>query len=197
MAAICSYYILVWVIAMKTNQRGFTLIELLITIAVLGILVSFGVPSMAKMIQNNSIRQVTNELVRDINLARSAAVDIGQPVGVCKRKDSTSCQADNAQAQVNWHSSGWLVFADPNNTGEPTEANIIREALPTDKATIGLEEIAGSTTLASFFLQPDGTVSSQANARTAIEINVNPLTSGLSSRKISVSSRGNVRASIM
>ena len=68
---------------MQTPQRGFTLLELMITVAVLAILLSLGVPSFAETIRNNRVAAQTNELVTALSLARSEASKRGMPVSVC------------------------------------------------------------------------------------------------------------------
>jgi type IV fimbrial biogenesis protein FimT len=67
-------------------RRGFTLLELMITIAVLAILVTVGVPGFQELIQNNRVTTQTNELVTALNLARTEAVKRGRHVQVAVSK---------------------------------------------------------------------------------------------------------------
>ena len=62
--------------------RGFTLLELMVTIAVLAILATVGVPSFRDLIQNNRVTTQTNELVSALSFARTEAVKRGQSVEV-------------------------------------------------------------------------------------------------------------------
>jgi type IV fimbrial biogenesis protein FimT len=62
--------------------RGFTLLELMVTVAVLAILVTVGVPSFQDLIQNNRVTTQTNELVTALNFARTEAVKRGRNVEV-------------------------------------------------------------------------------------------------------------------
>lgn len=83
---------------------GFTLLELMVTIAVLAIITTLGVPSFRELIQNNRVTTQANELVTALNFARAEAVKRGRPVGV------TVAQAD----------PGWTatVFLDPAGANE-------------------------------------------------------------------------------
>ena len=95
---------------MQTPQRGFTLLELMITVAVLAILLSLGVPSFAETIRNNRVAAQTNELVTALSLARSEASKRGMPVSVCA--GATAC---GGAAESDWN-TGWQVFTDLDGT---------------------------------------------------------------------------------
>jgi type IV fimbrial biogenesis protein FimT len=60
--------------------RGFTLLELMVTIAVLAILATIGVPSFQGLIQSNRVTTQTNELVTALNFARTEAIKRGRSV---------------------------------------------------------------------------------------------------------------------
>lgn len=62
--------------------RGFTLIELMITILVVAVIATVGVPSFQTLIQNNRVVTQTNELVTALTLARTEAVKRGRNVQV-------------------------------------------------------------------------------------------------------------------
>ena len=99
------------------SVKGFTLVELLVTLAVLGILVLIGIPNMRAIIQNNRIATLTNDLLSDINLARSEALKRATNVGICMSSAGIACDG------ASW-TGGRMVFADTNNNqafdaGEP------------------------------------------------------------------------------
>ena len=77
--------------------------ELLVTVAVAGIVLSFGVPSFMGLIDNNRAVAHTNDLVTSLNLGRSEAVRRGAPISLCSSTDGATCNASN-----DW-SSGWIV----------------------------------------------------------------------------------------
>jgi prepilin-type N-terminal cleavage/methylation domain-containing protein len=60
--------------------RGFTLYELMITLAVVGVVASFAVPSMQYSIEKRNTVDVAEEIYSQIHLARSEAIARSQPV---------------------------------------------------------------------------------------------------------------------
>lgn len=55
-------------------QRGFTLIEVVIAIAVMGMLLMLGVPSMSEWLQNSQIRTAAEIMAQGLQTARAEAV---------------------------------------------------------------------------------------------------------------------------
>jgi type IV fimbrial biogenesis protein FimT len=62
------------IIRQKFGQSGFTLIELLVTVAVLGILTSFALPSLQTWTINSQIRNAAESVANGLQRARSEAV---------------------------------------------------------------------------------------------------------------------------
>ena len=93
------------------NISGFTLTELLVTVAVVAILVTVGIPTFIDLVKNNRISNQASEFITSLMLARSEAVRRGSIVCV-KRKGTTA---------GNW-SAGWDVF--PEASGETNCATI-------------------------------------------------------------------------
>jgi len=90
------------------KQWGFTLVELLITMAIVVIVLTVGVPSFQQMIRNNKIIAQTNDFLGAYNFARSEAIKRGQRVVMCPSNNGTNC------VNVNWD-QGWIVFVDADN----------------------------------------------------------------------------------
>ena len=51
--------------------NGFTFVELLVTISIVAVLLSVGLPSFVTFVSNNQISSATNDLVYSIHMARS------------------------------------------------------------------------------------------------------------------------------
>lgn len=62
------------------QQHGFTLIELMVTLAVLTILLTVGVPNFQSFMLKNRISTASNTLIGALNLARSEAIKRGVDV---------------------------------------------------------------------------------------------------------------------
>lgn len=86
------------------TQKGFTLIELMVTIAVLAVVLSIGIPSFNTLINNNRVASQINRFVVALNYARSEAI---------KRREDISITAVGGD----W-SQGWNVT--------DTNANVLR-----------------------------------------------------------------------
>jgi len=91
---------------------GFTLIELMVTLTVLGILVSLGMPAMADILRNNRRSELVNELLASLMLARADAARSGQPVVVCGVSDANANGAidvaERSCTGLDWR-TGWMA----------------------------------------------------------------------------------------
>ena len=98
------------------RQRGFTLGELLTTMTVVGLSLSFAVPSFNAIVNNNRRATGVNQLVSTMYMARSEAITRNSQSTICPSQNGVSCQA------IGWN-MGWLLFADTNSdrTVDPGE----------------------------------------------------------------------------
>jgi type IV fimbrial biogenesis protein FimT len=101
----------------KHKYSGFTLIELMITLAVVGILLAIGMPSLKTFMQGNQLIASTNELISALHVARSEAIKLNSRVSVCESSNGTSCSATGS-----WK-NGWIVFVD-------FDGNLVNNGLP-------------------------------------------------------------------
>ncbi len=102
------------------KYSGFTLTELLITLAIVGILMTVGVPSLRSFMQRNQLIASSNELLSAFHVARSEAIKLSTRVSICSSDNGTTCSLSN-----DW-TKGWIVFVDSSgnltNTGLPCTA---------------------------------------------------------------------------
>jgi len=106
------------------KDTGFTLIELLMTLAIVGLVVTMGVPSLKTFMQSNQLIASTNELISAFHIARSEAIKLNTRVSICESSDGATCTETGS-----WK-NGWIVFVDGNgatpgdllNTGSPCSA---------------------------------------------------------------------------
>ncbi|MCS4279498.1 GspH/FimT family pseudopilin [Stenotrophomonas rhizophila] len=92
------------------RSNGFTLIELMVTIAVLAILITLGMPSFQGVLRSNRAATTTNELMASLALARSEALKNTRGAGVCASSDGSACNGDS------W-GAGWMVWSDADGSG--------------------------------------------------------------------------------
>ena len=92
----------------KTKQHGFTIYELLITMLMIGIILSIGVPSMSGFMQNSRITGTANDLHASFQLARSEAARSKSNITICASANSM----DAAAACGGTFNDGWIIFLD-------------------------------------------------------------------------------------
>ena len=104
-------------ISMK-NISGFTIVELMVTIAVLGILVVYGLPNLQVFLKSGQVTTVNNEFVSAMQVARSGAIQLAGAGCVCASANAESA-TPSCSGSDNWE-SGWISFVD-TNTASTTE----------------------------------------------------------------------------
>ena len=101
------------------NNSGFTLVEMMISVLLLALMLSIGVPSFVSMFQRNNLTTLSNQFVSSIALARSEAVNRNTTIVLCQLNDlGNACDNDNE-----WE-DGWVVWIDLDGDGiyEPENA---------------------------------------------------------------------------
>ncbi len=119
------------------QQCAFTLIELLITLIIISILVTTGVPNLQHFVQNNRLTSYTNTLIATFNFARGEAITVNRAVNI------------TAITAHNW-AQGWTIWIDNNDNSLLNVDEIIREVKfngtitingPTNLAKISLADV--------------------------------------------------------
>ena len=94
----------------KRTQSGFTLYELLVTVLIVGVVLSFGIPNMQQFNQNSRMTSTANDLHAAFHLARSESSRAKTNITVCP---STNAMAAAANCSGTWD-QGFIVFVDEN-----------------------------------------------------------------------------------
>ncbi len=110
------------------KHTGFTLVELMVTIAIIGVLLIVGLPSLKAFMQGNQLVASTNELISAFHVARSEAIKRNTTVTICESTDGTSCATTG-----NWE-DGWIVFVD----GSLDLAAVPPVVVPSDQVGTGV-----------------------------------------------------------
>lgn len=102
------------------RNSGVTLIELLVVLAIAAILAQIALPEFSDIMKNNRSAARVNELQTSLTFARTEAVKRNTPVILCKSTDRENCVNSGSDWQ-----SGWIVFADVDQSGGPNEGEVL------------------------------------------------------------------------
>ena len=91
------------------RTSGMTLVELLVVMTIASILIGVGVPSFRYVTNSNRMSGEINNLLGDLQFARSQALKEGRTVTVCSSTNGKDCGTSS------WD-QGWIVFSDPTAT---------------------------------------------------------------------------------
>jgi len=92
----------------KRHQNGFTLYELLITMLIVGVVLSLGVPNLAEFTANSRLSSSANDLHASFQLARSAAARAKTNITICASANALDA---GANCGGTWD-QGYIVFVD-------------------------------------------------------------------------------------
>ena len=115
-----------WLSGRKGRDSGITVVELVISLAVVSIIATTGVPAFSNFIQSNRISESSFDVLGTINLARTEAVKRRTRVVLCRSADPAATTPSCSGTSNTW-TTGWLVFAsgDGNNTYEPANDTLL------------------------------------------------------------------------
>jgi type IV fimbrial biogenesis protein FimT len=95
---------------MKTKyENGFTLYELLVTMLIVGIVLTIGIPNMSEFTANSRMATTANDLHSSFMLGRSEAARSKTFVTVCASADPLGVAATCDGPSFD---SGWIIFLD-------------------------------------------------------------------------------------
>jgi prepilin-type N-terminal cleavage/methylation domain-containing protein len=90
------------------TQQGFTLYELMITLAVVSIVLAFGLPNLAEFRQNGRMTATANDFHAAFHMARSEAARSKSNITICASADPFGA---NSTCDGTWD-QGFIVFID-------------------------------------------------------------------------------------
>ena len=94
----------------KKTQNGFTLYELLITMMIVGVVLTYGVPNMLQFNQNGRMTSTANDLHAAFHLARSESGRAKTNITICASANAMTAAA-NCGGGSTWD-QGFIVFVD-------------------------------------------------------------------------------------
>jgi len=114
----------------KQSQHGFTLYELMITVMIVGVILTFGIPNLTAFTQNSRMTSSANDLHAAFHLARSEAARARTNITICASADPMGAGSD---CDGTWD-QGYIVFIDDNGDRARAGANetVLRAHPPAD-----------------------------------------------------------------
>lgn len=95
------------------RKRGFTLYELLMTLALVALLLSIGLPSFSATLARSRQAVEINALFHAVHLARKESIMRRKVVSLCPSEDNATCSPG-----TDW-SSGWIMFENADRDSPP------------------------------------------------------------------------------
>ena len=92
--------------------RGFTYVEAMITLTVVALLLTLGVPAFGQWLAEVELANTASALSDALQRARAEALKHGGRVNLCKSADRTHCTLTGG-----WE-TGWLLFYDDDRNGQ-------------------------------------------------------------------------------
>lgn len=93
------------------RQRGATVTEVVVGLGIAAGAAGLAAPAMQEFLRASELTTASGELLADLHLARSEALQRNRRVALCKSADGLQCTGQGGWQQ------GWLVFQDENNNG--------------------------------------------------------------------------------
>ena len=135
----------------KMHAEGVTLVELMITLAVLAVVLTIGIPAFGEFLQNNRMSAAANDVLSSLHLARGEALKRQVAVVVCASSNAETlnptCDGGAGFDQ------GWVIFADPNDNAQVDGGEVVIAASGPLHPSIGANStwgIAGAPVYVAF-----------------------------------------------
>ena len=109
----------------KRTQTGFTLYELLITLLIVGVVLSFGIPNLSEFTANSRMTSTANDLHASFLLARSEAARAKANITICASANSMDA---GANCGGTWD-QGYIVFIDDTPGDDLNRAGVTETVL--------------------------------------------------------------------
>lgn len=96
----------------RSRLSGFSLYELIVTIGLVALVLTLGLPSFGSLVANQRVRVEVNALFHAIHQARKESIVRRRVVTLCPTRDGFACERD-----LDW-SGGWMMFVNKDRNGD-------------------------------------------------------------------------------
>ncbi len=130
------------------SQNGFTLYELLVTILIVGVVMTLGIPNLTEFTKNSRMTSAANNIHATFHLARSEAARAKANVTICASATPLAADADCDGT----FDQGFIVFVDLNDPGSISRDEATEPVLRAHEAadTGVIIHVANNATFFSF-----------------------------------------------
>ncbi|MGH8167844.1 MAG: GspH/FimT family pseudopilin, partial [Woeseiaceae bacterium] len=106
------------------RQHGFTLYELLVTLLVIGVVLTVGIPNLSDFSRSSRITGIANDLHSSFMVARSEAARAKANITICASTDPSGAAACDGAS----FDDGWIIFLDLNDNvaRDSVEEHVLR-----------------------------------------------------------------------
>lgn len=126
----------------KRTQCGFTLYELLVTMLIVGVVMTFGIPNLTAFTQNSRMTSTANDLHASFQLARSEAARSKTNITICA---SATPMDTGADCDGTWE-QGFIVFVDINgDIARAGDDETVLRAHPAVDSSVTINAANGAT----------------------------------------------------
>ncbi|HZW59636.1 MAG TPA: GspH/FimT family pseudopilin [Woeseiaceae bacterium] len=99
--------------AASQHARGYSLYELLMTLLLVSVILSVGLPSLRSVVASQRLRTEVDRLFHAAHLARQTSIVRRRAVTICASRDASTCDTGG-----DW-SGGWILFVDDDRDRPP------------------------------------------------------------------------------
>lgn len=107
-----------------------TLVELLVALAIVGILLAIGVPSLTAMSEAEAVRSHVNTMLGTLRYARAEAIRHRTQVVICPSSNSESANPSCSSGSADPWQVGWIIFlnrdGDSNYSYDASQDSLLR-----------------------------------------------------------------------
>jgi prepilin-type N-terminal cleavage/methylation domain-containing protein len=136
---------------MATGRRAFTLIELMVVVAIMGLILAAGIPSLAKLWQKEGMRKVSSDILEICGKARAQAILGGKAMAL-------EILPLEKRLSIRVGGGGGEAAGTAPSVGAPSENSLtIPDGFSIEMLDVNLTEYRESDTAVQVWFYADGT----------------------------------------